>query len=280
MAVVRLHAEGWTAKAIAGYLKTSKPTVYRALKRWIEEGVEGLEDRPKGRPAGVRKVDLRAIEAVRRLQENPNLGAFRVHAALRQMGIDLSRATCGRIMAVNRRLYGLEKPAGAGASRAMPFASDRRHEFWSADVRYLDVDEERFGGRVYVISILENHSRSILASSVSRSQDLPSYLSVLPRAVGRRGSPEALVTDSGAIFRANRALSVYEALGIDKEEIDKGRPWQNYAETTLTVPMECPSTSFRLRPVASGVRRSARGRRRRDSGRSEDAARWRARRCL
>lgn len=236
MAVVRLHAEGWTAKAIAGYLKTSKPTVYRALKRWIEEGVEGLEDRPKGRPAGVRKVDLRAIEAVRRLQENPNLGAFRVHAALRQMGIDLSRATCGRIMAVNRRFYGLKKPrARAGASRAMPFASDKRHEFWSADVRYLDVDEERFGGRIYVISILENHSRAILASSVSRSQDLPSYLSVLHRAVGRYGSPEALVTDSGAIFRANRALSVYEALGIDKEEIDKGKPWQNYAETTFSI---------------------------------------------
>lgn len=34
LAVVRLHAEGWTAKSIAGYLKTSKPTVYRALNRW------------------------------------------------------------------------------------------------------------------------------------------------------------------------------------------------------------------------------------------------------
>jgi hypothetical protein len=30
----------------------------------------------------VRKVDLKAIEAIRRLQQNPHLGAFRVHAAL------------------------------------------------------------------------------------------------------------------------------------------------------------------------------------------------------
>lgn len=65
----------------------------------------------------------------------------------------------------------------------MPFASGKRHEFWSADVRYLSVDEERFGGKTYVISILENHSRAILANSVYRSQDLSSFLSVLHRAV-------------------------------------------------------------------------------------------------
>jgi len=234
MAIVRLHAEGWTALSIAGYLKTSKPTVHRALRRWIEEGVAGLEDRPKGRPAGVRKVDLRAIEAVRRLQENPNLGAFRVHAALKQMGVGLSRATCGRIMAVNRRLYGLQKPTGVGAgtSKVMPFASSRRHQYWTADVRYLD---HRLGGNVYVISVLENHSRAILSSAVTRSQDLAAYLSVFYAAVERYGSPEVLVTDGGAIFRANRTKAVYEALGIAKEEIERGRPWQSYIETTFNI---------------------------------------------
>lgn len=87
MAVVRLHSEGWAPKSIAGYLGMHKSTVYRVLKRWIEEGEQGLEDKPHGRPSGVRKVDLKAIEAIRRLQQNPHLGAFRVHAALAQMGI-------------------------------------------------------------------------------------------------------------------------------------------------------------------------------------------------
>src|SRR3712207_4152442 len=61
IAVVRLHSEGWAPKSIASYLRTHKSTVYLVLKRWIEEGVEGLEDKPHGRPPGVRKVDLRAI---------------------------------------------------------------------------------------------------------------------------------------------------------------------------------------------------------------------------
>src|SRR5215204_4011353 len=52
MAVVRLHSEGWAPKSIAGYLGMHKSTVYRVLKRWIEEGEQGLEDKPHGRPSG------------------------------------------------------------------------------------------------------------------------------------------------------------------------------------------------------------------------------------
>jgi hypothetical protein len=92
----------------------------------------------------------------------------------------------------------------------MPFASGRRHEFWTADVRYID--HRLGGGQAYVLSVLENHSRAILASGLFRSQDLTAFLSVRYRAVDRYGSPEALVTDGGAIFRAKRAKAVYGAL--------------------------------------------------------------------
>ena len=236
-AVVELHADGWTAKSVAGYLGTSETTVYRVLKRWAEEGVEGLEDRPRGRPRGTRKANFPTMNTVRLMQENPGLGAFRVHAALGRMGIHPSRATCGRIMAENRRVYGLGKPAGGGGSepREMPFASERRHEYWSADVRYLDTPRLSPGGQVYVVSVLENHSRAVLASGVFRTQGLASFLSVFYRAAERYGSPEALVTDSGSVFRANRARAVYEALGVEHEQIERGQPWQNYAETTFAV---------------------------------------------
>ena len=233
-AVVALHADGWSAKAISGYLKVGTSTVYRILKRWAEEGPAGLENRPHGRPPGVRKVTLKAMEAIRRFQENPHLGEFRIHAALAQIGIHLSPRTCGRVLALNRELYGLEKPKGpVKKKKEMPFAARRRHQFWSADVRYVDNDEG--GGRAYVISVLDNHSRAILSSAVARTQDLASYLSVLYAAVERYGSPEALVTDGGGVFRANQARAVYEALGITKHEIERGRPWQNYIETHFNV---------------------------------------------
>jgi transposase len=234
-AVVRLHAEGWTPTAIASYLKTSRQTVYSVLDRWIEDGGQGLEDKPRGRPKGVGKVDLRAMREVRKLQENPELGEFRVHAALARMGIDLSPRACGRILAVNRKLYGLKKPKrGSKEKKEMPFQSRRRHEVWSVDVRYIDHSLPETG-KVYSISILENHSRCVLASAVSTSQDLTAYLSVLYSAVERYGSPRILVSDGAGIFKANQAKAVYSSLGVTKEVIEKGRPWQNFIETTFNI---------------------------------------------
>ena len=236
-AVVELRLSGWSAKAIAGYLWIDRATVYRTMKRWERGGLEGLGKRPFGRPAGARKADFAAVEAIRKLAKNPGLGAFRVHAALAQMGFDLSRATCGRILARIREVYGYEKPeGGAGTEKAMPFAASERHEVWSADVRHLDmVDESLVGGKAYAVTVMDNYSRAILASAVTRRQDLSAFLSVLYRAVERRGAPKTLVTDSGSVFLSNRARAVYAKLVMRKEEIERGRPWQNYSETTFGI---------------------------------------------
>jgi transposase InsO family protein len=232
-----LRLDGWSVKAIAGYLGVHHSTVYRALERWKEGGFDGLVDGSPGRPPGVRKTDLAAVEAIRKLAQNPGLGAFRIHAALVQMGFDLSRATCGRILAQVREVYGYEKPrAGDGSTRTMPFAASERHEVWSADVRHLDmVDEDLVGGKAYSVTIMDNYSRAILASAVTRKQDLSAFLSVFYRAAERYGAPKTLVTDSGSVFLANRARAVYAKLGVNKKELEKGRPWQNFSETTFGI---------------------------------------------
>ena len=85
------------------------------------------------------------------------------------------------------------------------------------------------------MAILENYSRAILASAVTLSQDANAYLSVLHAAIGRYGSPETIVTDGGGIFRSDRAKAVYAALGIRKEEIERGQPWQSFIETNFNL---------------------------------------------
>lgn len=59
-AVVTMHYEGWADKSIARYLKVDRSTVHRAM-----------------------------VEA-RRRQENPEIGAFRMRAALEQIGRSVS----------------------------------------------------------------------------------------------------------------------------------------------------------------------------------------------
>ena len=235
-AVVALHLDGWSVKAIASYMRVSRTTVYRVLGRWIEEGDAGLEDRPPGRPRGVRKMDLATMDFIRRSQENPELGAFRVHAALVQKrGAEVSVRTVGRVMAVHRDLYGLGKPKRSPREKAeMPFRAKRRHEIWTADVRYVPHSIPNTK-TAYVIAILENYSRCVLASAVSLTQDTTAFLRVLYAAVERYGPPERLVTDGGGIFKARQSRSVYQALGIEKEQIERRKPYQSYIETTFGI---------------------------------------------
>jgi transposase len=232
--VVRLHVEGWTVTSIAEYLHVSRKTVQRTLKRWAEEGVAGLPDKVRTRRGG-RKVTLRTIQIVRGLQKNESLGAWRIASRLKRLGIHVSLRTCGRVLALNRQLYGLPKPdRSPPEKRAMPFAASKRHEYWSVDIRYLDTPNYG-GGQVYCISILENYSRAILASAVSPKQDTTAFLRVFFDAVARFGAPTGLVSDSGAVFRAKQAKDIYRRLGITKYEIEQGKPWQNYIETHWNV---------------------------------------------
>ena len=87
----------------------------------------------------------------------------------------------------------------------------------------------------YCISILENFSRAILASAITRRQDTEAYLSVLYATIRKFGVPEVLVSDSGSVFLSHDAMSIYNALGTQKEQIKKGKPYLNYIEAALYV---------------------------------------------
>ena len=234
LAVVRLYLEGWNIKSIAGYLATTRPRVYQVLRRWFAEGLPGLVDQSRAPRYPARKVDLKALAAIRRLQANPELGGFRVSAALEQQRIFLSPRTCRRILALHRDLGAARRPeAPPREPRPHPFAATRRHQVWSVDIRYIEDHGLATTKPVYVIAVLENFSRALLASLLSPRQDLTAYLVVLRDAVQRFGAPELLVSDSGGVFLAKQAQAIYAALGIEKREIDRGRPWQNYIEANF-----------------------------------------------
>jgi len=237
MAIVRLHLEGWPITRIAGYLQTTRLTVHHTIERWIEEGVRGLDDKSHA-PTGPRKVTVQTLEAARKLQRNPRLGAFRLAAALEQQGLRVSPRTCSRILKLNRALYPeLAPPAPEHADwphKAMPYSTTVPHAIWTVDVRYITEHQcGDFSGTAYVITILDNASRAALASLISPTQDLGAYLQVLYAAIYAFGAPDMLVSDGGTIFRAKQAQAIYQALQIQKQQIEK--PWQSYIETMFSV---------------------------------------------
>ena len=254
LAVIGLHSEGWRISSIAEYLQTSRHTIYDTLKRWHDEGVAGLDAKLKTNK-GVRKATLQVRNEIRKLQENPLLGEYRVHAALLREGIEVSPAACGRIMAANRQLYGIEKkPKQLSRPKLeMPFRARRRHEYWSCDLRYIEEHLLPDPRPVYVITMFENFSRMVLSSKISATQNQWDFLAVLVDAIRRYGAPEAIVTDGGGIFYSNMALELYDMLDIRKERIEPGEPWQNYAETLFSVQRRLADHDFSNARTWSGM---------------------------
>ena len=236
LAIVHLYFDGWNIKSIAGYLDTTRTRVYETLHRFFTDEFAGMPDKSRAPLHPAHKADLPAMAAIRRLQANADLGEFRVHAKLRQMGIHLSPRTCGRIMARNRQL-GLPRPSASHSHtpKPMPFAAQYRHEYWSVDVRYIEQHHLTDPKPVYVLSILENYSRALLASIISPRQDLTAFLMLLHAALAEHGCPTGIVCDGGGIFKANQVLKIYKELGIERHRIDPGQPWQNYIETHFNI---------------------------------------------
>jgi transposase len=238
-ALLRLHLEGWSVRAISGYLGAPRRSVYRFLTRWADEGVHGLPNKSHARRPGSRKVTLPIAKTIKELQEESAIGAFRMAAALKQhYGIELSPATCGRIMATNRELYHLpETPRKPPTpKKPMPFATAIPHRWWSVDLCYIEQHHlPGLDGPAYIWSILDNASRQIVASAPSKTQNLWDFLLVLFTAVHVHGAPIGLVSDGGGVFKANAALELYQRMGIEKAQIERRRPWQNHVESSFNV---------------------------------------------
>jgi transposase len=59
---LRLNSRGWTAKAIASYLKCASSTVRQAIHRWEAQGLAGLwEAQGRGRKVTWKNEDWQAI---------------------------------------------------------------------------------------------------------------------------------------------------------------------------------------------------------------------------
>lgn len=104
--------------------------------------------------------------------------------------------------------------------------------------------EELNEGSIFWHSAVENFSRAILASAISRKQDNEAFFAVLYEAIRHFGVPEVLVSDNGTIFTSHDTRWMCEQLGIEKKEIKKGRPYQNCIEAAFGVQRRMADWSF------------------------------------
>ena len=150
--------------------------------------------------------------------EHPFAGARMLRDMLRREGHPVSRKQVGRLM----KKMGIEalyrKP---NLSRKHPehpiypyllrnLKIDRPNQVWATDITYIPMRR----GFVYLVAILDWHSRRVLSWRLSNTLTTDFCLDALREAITRYGTPEIFNTDQGSQFTSADFIELLRDHGI------------------------------------------------------------------
>lgn len=184
------------------------------------------------RPKPMKSEDLDLMRKIDELYlENPSSGSRTIRRQLDREGIRVSRKRIQRLM----RLMGIEavypKPR---TSRAHPqhkvypyllrdLTIDRPNQVWSADITYVPMDR----GYMYLVAIMDWHSRKVLSWRVSNTMDPAFCVNALEEALSRFAAPEIFNTDQGAQFTSKAFTQVLKDHNVSISMDGRGRCQDN-----------------------------------------------------
>ena len=163
--------------------------------------------------------------------DKPFYGVRRMTHHLRHMGYRVNRKRIARLyrkldLRVIYPKRSLSKP-GKG-NKLYPYllrelVIDRPNQVWAADITWIPMKK----GFMYLMVIIDLHSRYVVNWSISNSMDAPWCCQVLKEAINRYGAPEIFNTDQGSQFTSLMFTDVLKANRIKISMDGKGRAIDN-----------------------------------------------------
>ena len=165
-------------------------------------------------PKGPSEVDIAWMALIDRLHlDYPFAGARMLRDLLRQRGhVGIGRRRIRRLM----RLMGIEAIyRKENTSRPHPahpvypyllrnMIIDRPNQVWTMDITYLPMRR----GFLYLVAVMDWHSRKILAWKLSNTMHAEFCVSALQEAIAQYGVPEIMNTDQGGQFTSLEFIDV------------------------------------------------------------------------
>ena len=194
----------------------SRATLDRWVAAYRSKGLGGLEPHPRSDAGRPRDQGAWLAEAARLRRELPERSSAAIVEAIGRIHkVWLSERTVRAHLAregLSRAALCSEPPKAFGR-----FQAQRPNELWCGDVCHGPfVPHPRVPGsrRGRLFSLLDDHSRLILAGRWGPEENTRAGQDVLRAAVVHRGVPEALLVDNGAPFRAHQLARSCAVLGI------------------------------------------------------------------
>lgn len=204
---VKLHIEeGFSIELVAEELGVSHEALRGWLRRYRQDGEEGLKDRPTGYAA--RKLPPAVREKILDLKkEEPTRGVKRISQLLRRIFfLPASTETVRKTLKEEGLIESPPKPK-RNLTRPRFFERATPNQMWQTDIFTF-----RLGGRyAYVIGFMDDYSRYIVGADLFRSHTAENVLEVFRVAAGEYQPPKEMLTDNGREYVNWRGITRFQA---------------------------------------------------------------------
>lgn len=182
-------------------------------------------------PEPVSEADLQLMRRIDQLHlDYPFAGSRMLRDMLAREGIHVGRRHVGTLM----RRMGIEalyrKPNTSKKHPAHPvfpyllrgLTIERANAVWALDITYIPMAR----GWVYLVAVLDWHSRRVLAHRVSITMEADFCVEALREAAARYGSPEIVNTDQGSQFSSAEFIAEVARIGA-RQSMDGRGCWRD-----------------------------------------------------
>lgn len=189
---------------------------------------------PKGEseenPAILRLLDERYFKT-------PFYGVLRLTSLLAGLGYKVSRKRVRRLMqlldwkTIHRKT---ETTTGNKAHKKYPYLLrnlkiERCNQVWATDITFIPMKT----GFMYLMAVIDLHSRYVLHWSFSNSMSAEWYAEVLKETISKYGKPEVFNTDRGSQFTSDVFIKVLTDNEIKISMDGKGRAFRQCFHRTF-----------------------------------------------
>lgn len=195
---VLLEAErtGMTVSEVCRRYGISRQTYYRYRRRYLAEGLQGLEDRSRRplQPANqiTAELELRICEM---RKDHPRWGARRIRTELTRAGIDPPAVSTVHQVLVRNGLVAVQPPRRPRADKR--FEREIANDLWQIDAtEIVCVDDTK----VSVMDLIDDHSRYLLAAIAGPAATGELAWDAFELAASRYGLPRQVLSDNGLCF--------------------------------------------------------------------------------
>ena len=174
----------------------SRDTYYRYRRRYLAEGLAGLEDqsrRPGSSPGKIpAQLELQVVEM---RKDHPRWGARRIRTELIRVGVDPPAISTIHQVLVRNGLVAPQPPRRPKADQR--FERDIANDLWQIDATQIPLGD---GTKGWVVDLIDDHSRYLLAALAGPAATGELAWDAFEIAASRYGLPRQVLSDNGLCF--------------------------------------------------------------------------------